>query len=118
MKLIILIFLMISPIVKSFAQQNVMVYLELTGKVKLGSPYIDPFKKPSKLVNKADSLTNFQEIEQITKQHTAADRVINELSLKGWSLVSAVCIPRDKEYVDKWHNTLVYYFKKEFQIDK
>jgi hypothetical protein len=91
-----------------------VAYVELTGQIRLGSPYISPFIRPSKLTGKADSLINFEEIELATKQHKDAIKVINALSLKGWSMVSVVCIPKDPEYVDKWHNTLIYYFKKEF----
>lgn len=113
MKLITIILLACTMGLKSLAQQKTVVYLELPGKIKLGSPYIDPFTRPTKLINKADSLINFSEIELITKQHKTAVKVINALSQKGWSMVSVVCIPKDAEYVDKWHNTLIYYFKKE-----
>ena len=63
--------------------------------------------------NKADSLTNFTEIEIITNGGVTSRKVINSLSLKGWSLVSV----SSYQYSFEQSPSLLYYFKREYIVE-
>jgi len=118
MKTLTLIFFFLSITISTFAQNSFSAYLELRGSILNGTPYIDRFEAPADLINKADSAIDFKPIEMLTKKYVNPTKVINSLSLLGWSLVSVTSIPKDTDNSYQISTRLLYYFKKDYILSE
>ena len=118
MKILILIFSFLLIAIATSAQNSLTAYIEIQGSIVNGTPHIDPFEAPTNLANKADSAIDFKPIEMLTKKYVNPIKVINSLSLIGWSLVSVTTVPKDNDYPYQTSHRLLYYFKKDYPLNE
>ena len=102
-----------------YSQKEVTGYIEIKGSLDvLGGINMEPVAIPKQPQNRIDSLIDYKEINSaFAKRNNTPVRILNALSLQGWTLVSVVHVPTDKEGRPSWAFVL-YYFKRSFMIDK
>ena len=116
MKIITEIVFLLWLAIPGFSQNSITAYIELKVTIMGRYPNVDRFKKPAKLVTKADSLIDYQAIETMTRKYSDPVSLINALSISGWSLVTVTCTPRDEKNFIPFP-TLLYYFKRDYLIE-
>lgn len=79
----------------------------------LGNISILSIEEPKSKIDRSDTLINYEIIKKIIRKYRKSIDIFNELTVKGWILVTSVYVSKDDNGRPN-SPLLIYYFKKEF----